>query len=115
MAKKSTGKKPKSINLIPKGSLDKHYNKKGKWRTDKDNVDGYDDIGDYAAEHPEYVFQSSKHTKEQINPKTGEPYKYTNKYVAVHDKKFGKDLGASFYTHMGHGGGVVRIGERKLK
>ena len=72
----ATTKKPK--NLIAGKTMKKHYKKDGSWKIDKPNPEGYDDVSDYAAEHPEYQFQS---TEGGTNPKTGKPFKYTNKYV----------------------------------
>lgn len=106
-------KKPK--NLIPQHKKSTHYGKNGKWKMDKPSTDGYEDVSEYASEHPEYVFHSTEHPKDAINPKTGKPFKYQNKYVGIHDSKFGKDLGASVYNAMGKGGSVVRVGERKIK
>lgn len=109
MATKS--KKPK--NLIPSKTLKKHYKKDGTWRTEKANPDGYDDIDDYATEHPEHVFQTRE--EGEVNPKTGEPFKYANKYVAIHDPEFAKALGSASYSHFKSGGLVARVGERKIK
>ncbi len=109
----ATTKKPK--NLIPSKTMKKHYNKDGSWKLDKPDENGYDDVTDYAAEHPEYVFTKTEHSKNEINPKTGKPYKYTNKYVGIHDPDFAKDLGASIFSAMASGGSVVRVGERKVK
>ena len=109
----ATPKKPK--NLIPSKTLKKHYRKDGTWKLDKPDTGGYDDVTDYAAEHPEYVFTRTEHSAAQINPQTGKPYKYTNKYVGIHDTDFAKDLGASVFGAMSAGGSVVRVGERKVK
>lgn len=103
-------KKPK--NLIAGKTMKKHYKKDGSWKIDKPNPEGYDDVSDYAAEHPEYQFQS---TEGGTNPKTGKPFKYTNRYVGIHDPDFAKALGSTSYASIHSGGLVVRVGERKVK
>lgn len=106
----------KPHNLIKnQKTLAKHYTKGGKWKMDKANEDGYDDVPDYAREHPEYVFNATEHSGKDINPKTGQPYKYTNKYVGIHDPAFAQSLGVMSYAHAKAGGLVVRVGERKVK
>ena len=75
----------------------------------------------YSAFHVSPSFRNSpaitrtEHSAAQINPQTGKPYKYTNKYVGIHDPDFAKDLGASVFGAMSAGGSVVRVGERKVK
>jgi len=98
-------KKPK--NLIPSHKKTVHYGKNNHWKMDKASTDEYDDVSDYAKEHPEYVFQATE------KPKEGQ--KYTNKYVGIHDPNFLKQLGAVAYSNAKHGGTVVRVGERKVK
>ena len=107
-------KKPKNLISNPQ-TYKKHYKKDGTWKMDKPSPDEFDDVHDYAEQHPEYKFQATEHKPGEINPKTGQPYKYTNSFVGIHDPKFGQSLGASFYANMANGGGVVRIGERKIK
>lgn len=107
-------KKPKNLISNP-STYKKHYKKDGTWKLDKPSAEEYEDVGDYADQHPEYKFQATEHKPGEINPATGKPYKYTNSFVGIHDPKFGQSLGASFYANMTSGGGVVRIGERKIK
>ena len=107
-------KKPK--NLISGSSMKKHYTKAGAWKQDKPQEEGtYEDPTEYAQENPKYVFTSTEKPKGYINPKTGQPLKYRNKYVGIHDPQFAKELGASMYAAFKKGGAVVRIGEAKVK
>lgn len=109
----ATAKKPK--NLIPAKKMGKHYKKDGSWKMDQANPEGYTDVTDYAQEHPEYVFTKTEKPEDKVNPKTGKPYKYVNKYVGIHDPEFAKDLGVALFSQLKSGGGVVRVGERKVK
>jgi len=111
----ATKKKAKPKNLIAAQTMKKHYTKAGKWKEDKDGGEEYDDVADYASEHPQYVFTSTEKPIGYVNQKTGKPLKYKNKYIAIHNPKFAKAMGWGVYNQFKHGGAVIRIGEAKVQ